>query len=97
MKLQMDEGRTKGSGQLFKTSLEKALFSSPAVLSVRAIVKLTFFTYRDHYIKLEELPGGTGYVDMAFIPKRYDPSPALIGLSSSNFSWQSCKISAKES
>ncbi len=30
MKLQMDEGRTKGSGQLFKTSLEKALFSSPA-------------------------------------------------------------------
>lgn len=30
MKLQMDEGRKKGSGQLFKTSLEKALFSSPA-------------------------------------------------------------------
>ncbi len=30
MHLQMDEGKTKGSGQLFKTSLEKSLFSSPA-------------------------------------------------------------------
>lgn len=30
MSLQMDADRMKGSGQLFKTSLEKALFSSPA-------------------------------------------------------------------
>ena len=46
--------------------------------ALRAVVKLAFFTYRDHYIKLEELPSGTGYVDMAYIPKKYDPSPALI-------------------
>ena len=46
--------------------------------ALRAVVKLAFFTYRDHYIKLEELPGGTGYVDIAYIPKKYDPSPALI-------------------
>ena len=46
--------------------------------ALRAIVKLAFFTYRDHYIKLEELPSGTGYVDMAYIPKKYDPSPPLI-------------------
>ena len=30
MKLQMDLGKDKGTGQLFKTSLEKSLFSSPA-------------------------------------------------------------------
>ena len=30
MKLQMDIGKTKAQGQLFKTSLEKSLFSSPA-------------------------------------------------------------------
>lgn len=30
MHLQMDENKTKGTGQLFKTSLEKSLFSSPA-------------------------------------------------------------------
>ena len=46
--------------------------------ALRAIIKLAFFTYRDHYIKLEELPSGTGYVDMAYIPKKYDPSPALV-------------------
>ena len=46
--------------------------------ALRAIVKLAFFTYRDHYIKLEELPGGMGYVDLAYIPKQMDPSPALI-------------------
>ena len=46
--------------------------------ALRAIIKLAFFTYRDHYIKLEELPSGTDYVDMAYIPKKYDPSPALI-------------------
>ena len=46
--------------------------------ALRAVIKLTFFTYRDHYIKLEELPSGTGYVDMAYIPRKYDPSPALI-------------------
>ncbi len=46
--------------------------------ALRAIIKLAFFTYRDHYIKLEELPSGTGYVDIAYIPKKYDRSPALI-------------------
>ena len=46
--------------------------------ALRAVIKLAFFIYRDHYIKLEELPSGTGYVDIAYIPKRYDPSPALI-------------------
>ena len=46
--------------------------------ALRAIIKLAFFTFRDHYIKLEELPSGNGYVDMAYIPKKYDPSPALI-------------------
>ncbi len=46
--------------------------------ALRAVIKLAFFTYRDHYIKLEELPSGTGYVDMAYIPKKYDPSPALV-------------------
>ncbi|MBQ7562536.1 MAG: AAA family ATPase [Lachnospiraceae bacterium] len=46
--------------------------------ALRAVIKLAFFTYRDHYIKLEELPSGTGYADMAYIPKKYDPVPPLI-------------------
>ena len=46
--------------------------------ALRAVIKLAFFTYRDHYIKLEELPSGTGYVDLAYIPKKYDAHPPLI-------------------
>ncbi|MBR1636211.1 MAG: AAA family ATPase [Lachnospiraceae bacterium] len=46
--------------------------------ALRAVIKLAFFTYRDHYIRLEELPSGTGYADMAYIPKKYDPSPAMV-------------------
>jgi len=46
--------------------------------ALRAVIKLAFFTYRDHYIKLEELPSGTGYVDMAYFPKKYDSSPTII-------------------
>ncbi len=46
--------------------------------ALRAVIKLAFFTYRDHYIKLEELPSGTGYADLAYIPRKWDPSPALI-------------------
>lgn len=46
--------------------------------ALSAVVKLAFFTYRDHYVKLEELPSGTGYADIAYIRKKYDPAPAAI-------------------
>ncbi len=46
--------------------------------SLRAVIKLAFFTYRDHYVKLEELSAGTGYADLAYLPKKYDPSPPLV-------------------
>ena len=41
MQLEMDLGKTKGTGQLFKTSLEKSLFSSPAacIKSIEARLK----------------------------------------------------------
>ena len=46
--------------------------------ALRSILKLATFTFRDHYMKIEELPGGTGFADMVFLPKKYDPNPALI-------------------
>lgn len=41
MQLEMDLGKTRGTGQLFKTSLEKSLFSSPAacIKSIEARLK----------------------------------------------------------
>lgn len=61
MQLEMDLGKTKGTGQLFKTSLEKSLFSSPAacIKSIDARLKKLYKKYNADDIKdihlLEEL------------------------------------------
>lgn len=61
MQLQMDLGKTKGVGQLFKTSLEKSLFSSPAacIKSIDARLSKLRKKYTNNEIKdirtLEEL------------------------------------------
>lgn len=61
MQLEMDLGKTKGTGQLFKTSLEKSLFSSPAacIKSIDARLKKLYQKYTADDIKdirlLEEL------------------------------------------
>lgn len=61
MQLEMDLNKTKGTGQLFKTSLEKSLFSSPAacIKSIEARLKKLYKKYTEDEIKdihlLEEL------------------------------------------
>lgn len=61
MQLQMDLGKIRGTGQLFKTSLEKSLFSSPAacIKSIEARLKKLYKKYAEDDIKdirlLEEL------------------------------------------
>ena len=45
--------------------------------SLRATIKLAFFAYKDEYIQLEELAGGTGYADIVYLPKRNSDYPAL--------------------
>ncbi len=42
------------------------------------MVKLAYFSYRDYYLKMEELPSGDGYVDIVYLPKRMSPMPALV-------------------
>ena len=46
--------------------------------SLRSVVKLAFFAYRDYYAKFEELPGGLGYADIVYLPKCDSSMPALI-------------------
>lgn len=61
LQLEMDLGKTKGTGQLFKTSLEKSLFSSPAacIKSIDVRLKKLYKKYNADGIKdirlLEEL------------------------------------------
>ncbi|MGN0419098.1 MAG: DEAD/DEAH box helicase [Acetatifactor sp.] len=73
MKLQMDEGRTKGSGQLFKTSLEKALFSSPAAC-IKSI---------DERLKKLKKFGENGIPDIATLSELRD---ALVQVKPEDFS-----------
>jgi superfamily II DNA or RNA helicase len=53
MQLEMDLGKTRGTGQLFKTSLEKSLFSSPAacIKSIEARLKKLYKKYTADDIK----------------------------------------------
>ena len=46
--------------------------------SLRSVIKLAYYTYRDHYVQFDELPSGEGYVDIAYIPKHDSEWPALV-------------------
>ena len=46
--------------------------------SLRSVIKLAYYSYRDHYVQFEELAAGEGYADVAYIPRRDSDWPALI-------------------
>lgn len=46
--------------------------------SLRSVIKLAYYSYRDHYIQIEELSAGEGYADVAYIPKADSDWPILL-------------------
>lgn len=46
--------------------------------SLRSVIKLAYYTYRDHYLQWEELPAGVGYADIVYLPRRGSGWPALV-------------------
>lgn len=46
--------------------------------SLRSVIKLAFYTYRDHYLQWEEIPAGTGCADVIYLPKHDSGWPALV-------------------
>ena len=46
--------------------------------SLRSVIKLAYYTYRDHYLQWEELPSGEGYADIIYLPKHDSDWPALV-------------------
>ena len=46
--------------------------------SLRAVIKLAYYTYKDNYIQWEELPSGIGYADIVYLPKNDSLYPALV-------------------
>ena len=46
--------------------------------ALRAVIQLAYFSYKDHYLKMEELPTGRGYADIVYLPKPGESVPALV-------------------
>lgn len=46
--------------------------------SLRSVIKLAYYTYRDHYLQFEELPAGEGYADIVYLPKHDSDWPILL-------------------
>ena len=46
--------------------------------SLRSVIKLAFYTYKDHYLQWEELPAGDGFADVLYLPKKNSEYPALV-------------------
>ena len=46
--------------------------------ALRSVIKLAYFSYRDYYLKFEELPSGNGYADIVYFPKKTSNLPALV-------------------
>ena len=46
--------------------------------SLRSVIKLAYYTYRDHYLQFEELPAGEGYADIVYLPRTDSDWPVLV-------------------
>lgn len=46
--------------------------------SLRSVIKLAYYTYRDHYVQFEELPGGEGFADVVYFPRHDSDWPTLV-------------------
>lgn len=46
--------------------------------ALRSVIKLAYFSYKDYYLKFEELPAGDGYTDLVYFPKKTTALPALV-------------------
>lgn len=46
--------------------------------ALRSVIKLAYYSSRDDYFYIQELPGGVGYADIVFIPKQGVDKPAMV-------------------
>ena len=74
----------RGNEEAVAAQIEKIHAEKTAILfynneqALRSVIKLAYFSYKDHYLKFEELPAGDGYADLIYLPKKTSPLPALV-------------------
>ncbi len=53
--------------------------SSSILANIRNLIdNLAYYTYRDHYVQFEELPGGEGFADVVYFPRHDSDWPTLV-------------------
>ena len=64
--------------QIEKIHAEEAPLYYHNEQALRSVIKRAYFSYADEYLKFEELPAGTGYADVVYLPKKDSILPALV-------------------
>ena len=73
-----------GDTEAVCAGLSKAHMENASILkyndenSLRCVIKLAYYTARNDYTIVDEMPAGKGYADLAFIPKPGSNKPAMI-------------------
>ncbi len=81
---QLIQDTVQGKEEAVAAQIEKIHREETAALfyhneqSLRSVIKLAYFSYKDYYVKFEELPAGDGYADVVYFPKKESPLPALV-------------------
>lgn len=58
--------------------MECALLHYNREAALRSVIKMAYFAYRDYFVQFEEMPGGDGYADIVYLPKKAVEYPALV-------------------
>ena len=47
-------------------------------LSLYGVIQLAFYSAKDEYLMIREMPEGNGFADIVFLPKKHSNKPALL-------------------
>jgi len=66
----------RGIAEVHSSETAPAFYNNEQAL--RSVIRMAYLTCIDDYREIQELPGGTGYADMVFIPKKRSVKPAMV-------------------
>jgi hypothetical protein len=64
----IEEAHSEGTAPLFYND-EQAL---------RSVIRFAYISCIDEYLRIEELPSGTGYADVVYLPKKNSDKPIMV-------------------
>ncbi len=74
----VEENAEAVAAQIEKIHAEEAPLHYNNEQALRSVIKRAYFSYGDEYVLFEELPAGTGYADLVYLPKKASALPALL-------------------